>query len=201
MFALKRIRSIALPAIVCAVLLSALSLSGPAGAATLADAACQAPGHTQIDGRCLPVAHNEALSPGASAALKMAFATPAGQAALESAFGTVKGAEDGIIAQSTASRIRPDWACPGGTSCGISGAGGTHFWFIASYAAIYNVGAFPFWLACTGALSPIIDPAAATLACGAVTGAIWELVNNAPWTTRHGVWMAVYWNHISDGFW
>jgi hypothetical protein len=201
MFALKRIRSIALPAITCAVLLSALSFAGPAGAATLANAACQAPVHEQIDSKCLPVAHNEALSPAASVALKKAFATSAGRAALQKTFRSISGAKDGIIVQSSPARIAPDWNCPGGASCGISGAGGTHFWFIASYAAIYNVGAFPFWVACTGALSPIIDPVAATLACGAVTGAIWALVNNAPWTTQHGVWMAVYWNHIADGFW
>jgi hypothetical protein len=72
---------------------------------------------------------------------------------------------------------------------------------IVCYAAIYDVGAVPFWVACTGALSPIIDPFAATVACGAVDAIIWALVNNAPWTTRHGIWLAVYWNHISDGFW
>ena len=53
----------------------------------------------------------------------------------------------------------------------------------------------------TGAQRAAIGVLAATLACGAVTGIIWALVNNAPWTTQHGVWMAVYSNHITDGFW
>lgn len=201
MSALKRIRLIALPAIICAMLLGALSLAGPARATTLASASCQAPRHAYIDGKCLLVSRDETLSPAVSAALTKAFATSAGRTALEKAFGVDEGAQEGMVVQRSSARVAPNWNCPGGTSCGISGAGGTHFWFIASYASIYNVGAFPFWLACTGALSPVIDPVAATLACGAVTGIIWALVNNAPWTTQHGVWMAVYSNHITDGFW
>jgi hypothetical protein len=197
---LMRIRSIAVLTMTCALMLGALSFASSAGAVTNVKAPCQASGYAQIDGKCLHIAHATALGPAASAALKEAFATPAGRAALQKTFQAIGGANSGVV-QTSPAHATPAWNCPGGTSCGVSGSGGWHFWFIASYAAIYNVGAFPFWSACTGALSPIIDPVAASVACGAVTGIIWALVNNAPYTTRHGVWMAVYWNHISDGYW
>lgn len=211
LFTLRRIRPIALLVITGAMLLATLSFISLQGASTIASSTgastassvpCQSGGHTVIDGKCLQVAHNEALSPTASAALAKAFATPAGREALQNVFRKIPGARTGIVVDpSLTAYVTPAWNCPGGTACGVSWSGGVHFWFIASYAAIYNVGAFPFWLACTGALSPVIDPFAATAACGAVTAVIWALVNNAPWTTQHGVWMAVYWNHISDGYW
>lgn len=201
-----RRRLIAVLAMTCAVMMGALSFAGSAGAAVNGTASCPASGYAQINGKCLQIKHTKTLSPAASAALQEALSTPAGQAALQKAFKSLKGAKAGVV-QTPATHaspdafVHPDWNCPGGASCGISRSGGVHFWVIVSYAAVYNVGAVPFWIACTGALSPIIDPAAATLACGAVTGIIWALVNNAPWTTRHGIWLAVYWNHISDGFW
>lgn len=201
-----RRRLIAVLAMTCALMMGALSFAGSAGAATNGNASCPATGYAQINGKCLQIKHTTTLSPAASAALQEAMSTPAGQAALRKAFQSLKGARIGIVHTSTAYAspdvfVHPDWNCPGGASCGISWSGGLHFWVIVSYAAIYDVGAKPFWLACTGALSPIIDPAAAVVACGAVTAIIWALVNNAPWTTRHGIWMAVYWNHISRGFW
>ncbi|MDA8322212.1 MAG: hypothetical protein M0030_20710 [Actinomycetota bacterium] len=211
MFTLRRIRPIALLVVTGAMLLATLSFLSLQGAGNTASSTgaraassvpCQPGGHMVVDGKCLQVAHNEALSPTASAALAKALATPAGQEALQKVLRKIPGAKIGMVVEpSLTAYVKPSWNCPGGSACGISGSGGTHFWFIASYASIYDVGAFPFWLACTGALSPVIDPIAATAACGAVTGIIWALVNNAPWTTRHGVWMAVYWNHISDGYW
>jgi hypothetical protein len=205
--ALVRVATVA--AMACTLMVGPLSSASSPSAVTLASESCRAGGYAQIDGKCMQVVHATTLGPAASAALQEAFATPAGRAALLKLFKTLGGAKTGVVqspvAQSdvvqTLAYIKPAWNCPGGASCGVSSSGGWHFWFIASYADIYNVAAFPFWLACTGALSPIITPLAATIACGAVTGIIWALVNNAPWTTRHGVWMAVYWNHISDGFW
>jgi len=192
-----------------ALMLGPLSSASSPRAVALANGSCRASGYTQLDGKCIRIAHTTTLSPAASTALQKAFATPTGRAALLKVFHTFGGAKTGVVqspavqsgAVHTLAYVKPAWNCPGGSSCGVSSSGGWHFWFIASYAAIYNVGAGPFWIACTGALSPIISPFAATVACGAVTGIIWALVNNAPWTTRHGVWMAVYWNHISDGYW
>jgi hypothetical protein len=201
-----RIRLVAVFTMTFALMLGALSFAGQARAATIDNASCSASGYAQIDGKCMHIKHTKALGPAASAALNEALATSAGRAALQKAFQSLKGAKAGAVQTSPAyagpdAFMHPDWNCPGGASCGVSRSGGWHFWVIVSYAAVYNVGAFPFWLACTGALSPIIDPVAATAACGAVTGVIWALVNNAPWTTRHGIWLAVYWNHISDGYW
>jgi hypothetical protein len=204
------VRVVTAAAMACTLMLGPLSSASSPSDVTLSSESCLAGGYTQIDGKCMQIVHNNTtLAPAASAALQEAFATPTGRAALLKVFKTLGGAKTGVVQSpavqsgvvQTLTYVTPAWNCPGGASCGVSSSGGWHFWFIASYAAIYDVGAFPFWLACTGALSPIIDPVAATLACGAVTGIIWALVNNAPWTTRHGVWMAVYWNHISDGFW
>lgn len=206
-----RIRLVAVLTMTCALMLGALSFAGQARAATIDNASCSASGYAQIDGKCMHIKHTKALGPAASAALNEALATPAGRAALQKAFQSLKGAKAGAVQTSPAyagpdAFMHPDWNCPGGASCGVSSSGGWHFWVIVSYAAVFNViygagGAREFWLACTGALSPIIDPIAAVAACGAVTAIIWALVNNAPWTTRHGIWLAVYWNHISDGYW
>lgn len=201
-----RRRLIAVLAMTCAVMMGALSFAGSAGAATNANVSCPATGYAQINGKCLPIKHTTTLSPAASAALQEAMSTPAGQAALRKAFQSLKGARIGVVHTSTAYAspdvfMHPDWNCPGGASCGISWSGGLHFWVIVSYAVVFDVGAPRFFTACSGALSPIIDPAAAVAACGAVTAIIWALVNNAPWTTNHGIWLAVYWNHISRGFW
>jgi hypothetical protein len=182
------------------VMICAAVLGGTVQADAATTGTCQASGYAQVDGTCMQIAQTKTLSPAASAALKDAFATPAGRAALRKAFHSLSGAKAGVV-HTSPGYMKPAWNCPGGSSCGVSSSGGWHFWVIVSYAAVFNVGAFPFWLACTGALSPIIDPVAATAACGAVTATIWALVNNAPRTTQHGVWMAVYWNHISDGFW
>jgi hypothetical protein len=201
-----RIRFIAVLTMTSALMLGALSFAGSAGAETINSASCQTSGYAQIAGKCMQIKHTNTLGPAASAALNEALSTPAGRAALQKAFQTLRGAKAGVVQTSATyaspdAYVHPDWNCPGGASCGVSRSGGWHFWVITSYAAIYNVGAFPLWVACTGALSPIIDPLAATAACGAVTGIVWALVNNAPWTTHHGIWMAVYWNHISDGYW
>ena len=198
-------RLITVLAMTCALMMGALSFAGSAGAATIGKASCPASGYAQINGKCMQIKHTKTLGPAASAALQEALSTPAGQAALQKAFQSLKGAKSGVETSTAYASpdaiVHPDCNCPGGASCGISWSGGVHFWVIVSYAVVYDVGAPRFWVACTGALSPIIDPAAATVACGAVTGIIWALVNNAPWTTRHGIWLAVYWNHISDGFW
>jgi len=184
LYAVKKIRSIALLAITWAVMLSALTFAGSADAATTGHSLCQASGYTQIDGECMHIVRTEKLSPEAGAALEKAFATPAGRVAVQEAFQGIDKAKSGVVVQEPSGRARPAWACPGGVSCGVSHSGGTHFWVIASYAAIYDVGTAGFWAACTGALSPVIDPVAAVAACAVVAGALWALVNNAPWTSQ-----------------
>jgi hypothetical protein len=201
LYAVKKIRSIALLAITWAVMLSALTFAGSADAATTGHSLCQASGYTQIDGECMHIVRTEKLSPEAGAALEKAFATPAGRVAVQEAFQGIDKAKSGVVVQEPSGRARPAWACPGGVSCGVSHSGGTHFWVIASYAAIYDVGTAGFWAACTGALSPVIDPVAAVAACAVVAGALWALVNNAPWTSQHGVWLAVYRNYWTGGTW
>jgi hypothetical protein len=183
---------------------TAATTVGGAGAAPPPTATCHEAGYEQIDDACLKITRTGALSSTASAALEKAFSVPAGRAAMEKLFAKFDGSTVGLVQAPSISLdafVRPDWNCPGGASCGVSSSGGRHFWVIVSYASIYNVGAFPFWLACTGALSPIIDPLAATAACGAVTGLIWALVNNASYTTQHGVWLAIYPNYWTDGLW
>jgi hypothetical protein len=189
-------------AIVTLAVAAAMTVTaGTAGAATISTATCHASNYEQIDGRCLQIAHTEPLSPAARDAFEKAFSTPAGRAGLEKAFDEFDGSKVGLAEVSSPKSVHSDWNCPGGTSCGLSGSGGEHFWVIASYASIYNVGFFPFWLACTGALSPVIDPVAAVAACGVVDSLLWALVNNAPWTTHHGVWLAIYRNYWTDGLW
>ena len=157
--------------VACALLLGPLSSTSSPSAVTLASESCQATGYTQVNGKCLEIAHTTTLDPAASAALQDAFATPTGRAALLKVFQTLRGAKAGVVqggaVQSgavqadgiqTDAYVKPAWNCPGGASCGVSKSGGWHFWAIVSYAAFYDVGAFPFWIACTGALSPIIDP-------------------------------------------
>lgn len=195
-----RIRLIAALAATCALMLGAVSSASAADAVAIANVSCHGSRSVQIDGKCMQIAQTKPLGSKARAAFRKAFASPGGRAALQKALRAFMQAKVGLV-QASPAHVHPDWNCPGGTSCGVSGSGGTHFWVIASYASIYNVGAFPFWLACTGALSPVIDPLAATIACAAVTATLWGLVNNAPYTTRHGIWMAIYKNHISDGYW
>jgi hypothetical protein len=51
---------------------------------------------------------------------------------------------------------------------------------------------------CWGALVPLAGPVGAA-ACLGIGGILWEMVNNWPRVTNHGVWLSVYWWGIQDG--
>jgi hypothetical protein len=199
--ALIRRRVTTFIAIACALMLGALAFGGTAGATTTARGSCEGSAYAQIDGRCVQVLRTEKLNPAASAAFEKLFAAPGGRAAVQRAIQAIDGASSGVVFQERSTNVRPAWNCPGGASCGVSSSGGWHFWAIVSYAAIYDAGTVGFWAACTGALSPFISPTLAWAACGVVAGALWSLVNNAPWTSHHGVWIAVHPTWWTGGTW
>jgi len=117
--------------------------------------------------------------------------------ALEAGFGKVAS----VSIQKTISnsdRIRADLNCLPGMSCGLSSSGGWHFWIITSYATALSGDLALLVPYCSAALVPVTGPIGAGV-CLAVAGIIWELVNNWPRYTNHGVWLAVYWWGIQDG--
>ena len=96
------------------------------------------------------------------------------------------------------SRVQLDAACAPSFSCGISSSGGWHFWIIASYAAVESADLAALQPYCWAALVPLTGPVGAG-ACIGVGAILWELVNNWPRMTNHGVWVAVYWWGLKDG--
>lgn len=198
------LRTITAALVTLAIAAGMASTAVTAGAATVPVTTCQQSNYEPVNGTCLKIERTGPLSAAASAAFAKAFSTPAGRTAAEHAFAKFTGAKAGLTQTSPKSvsrTVRPAWNCPGGASCGISSSGGWHFWVIVSYATIYNVGTAGFWVACTGALSPYITPVLAQRACAVVTAALWALVNNAPWTSQHGVWIAVHPTWWTGGTW
>lgn len=194
-------RGLTLPLAVIATVVALLSVAlspNLAHAATTTNRPCRA-GLEQIAGKCLPIIHTTSITPAASAALEKAVSTPAGRAALLKVFRSVKGAKAGISTTPLDGSLRAELSCPGGVQCGVSSSGGWHVWVIASYAAAESADLAGIGLYCTAALSPIITPFGAAIACGGVTYTIWTLVNNWPRLTNHGIWVAVYPTHISSG--
>jgi hypothetical protein len=91
-----------------------------------------------------------------------------------------------------------DATCAPSFSCGISPSGGWHFWIIASYAAAQSANLIALQPYCWAALVPLLGALGAG-ACLSVGAILWELVNNWPRFTNHGVWLAVYWWGIQNG--
>ncbi len=140
------------------------------------------------------------FSPATQAELHKLMATPQGRAgllrALQASFG--KEATVGVAPDQASSKISLDATCAPSFSCGISRSGGWHFWIIASYASAQSANLALLQPYCWAALVPETGPVGAG-ACLTIGAILWELVNNWPRFTNHGIWMAVYWNRIEDG--
>lgn len=141
-----------------------------------------------------------ALSPAIQTELHKLEATPQGRTTLLRAFQASFGKVGDVAATpaETSSDIRLTADCAG-ISCGVSTTGGWHFWIIASYAAVLSAGTVTAQYDCISALVAVLSPPGAVGVCLGAAATLWELVNNWPRLTNHGVWMAVYWNHITDG--
>jgi hypothetical protein len=140
------------------------------------------------------------FSPATQAELRKLESTPQGRAALVRAFQVSFGrtAEVAATPVGDSSQIRLDATCAPSFSCGISSSGGWHFWIIASYAAAESADLAALQPYCWAALVPLTGAVGAA-ACLGVGAILWELVNNWPRMTNHGVWLAVYWWGIQDG--
>lgn len=140
------------------------------------------------------------LSPATQAELRKLEATPQGRASLlrafQASFGSV--ADVQASAPQASGKVQLTATCAT-FSCGISTSGGWHFWIIASYAAVLSAGTATAQYDCISALVAVLSPAGAVGLCLSAAAILWELVNNWPRLTNHGVWMAIYWNHITDG--
>lgn len=140
------------------------------------------------------------FSPAIQAELRKLEATAQGRAALVSAFQASLGKTAKVAAAPAehSSQIWLDAACAPSFSCGTSDTGGWHFWIIASYAAVLSADLVALQPYCWAALVPLLGPVGAG-ACLGVGAILWELVNNWPRFTNHGVWLAVYTWGIQDG--
>lgn len=140
------------------------------------------------------------FSPATQAALHRLESTPQGRADLLRAFQDSYGRKATVSTSPPAdsSRIQLDATCAPGISCGISSAGGWHFWIITSYATAESADLAALQPYCLAALVPETGPVGAGV-CLSVGAILWALVNNWPRFTNHGVWVAVYWGHATDG--
>jgi hypothetical protein len=117
--------------------------------------------------------------------------------ALRNSFGRVAGVGTGTprgVVSSKPGMVKPE------LSAGFSGAGGEHFWIIASYAEILSgaiTRATPY---CVAALTPFIDPWAAAAVCGGIVYAINRMASGHSPLGNHGVWAQVhfwpYWTGV-----
>lgn len=144
------------------------------------------------------------LGPKAEAALRKLTSTAAGrtalQRALEASFGKL--GRTGVSSPVSSGHSTPDIVC-GGVQCGLSGAGGEHFWVIATYAAIAVADISVLAWSCTGILSASITPWVAKAVCFAGAAALSTMAANWPRFTNAGVWIAVYFwpPHWAGGRW
>lgn len=140
------------------------------------------------------------FSPATQTELHKLESTPQGRTALLRAFQDSFGRSAEVAASSgnDSSQIHLDATCLPNVSCGLSSSGGWHFWIIASYATLLSADLAAMQPYCWAALVPIAGAVGAG-ACLSVGYILWELVNNWPRMTNHGVWVSVYWYGIRDG--
>lgn len=183
----------------------AIRMAGAAAAAialTLALASTPVHAATTIQAATPVAAHASKLTALELRSLHKLVSTKRGReefySAFEKSFGQVAKVGTGTAPKqaisSTPGRIKPN------LSWGFSGAGGEHFWIIASYADILGgalVRATPY---CVAGLSPFIDPAAAAAVCGGIVYGIDRLAAGHSPLGNHGVWAEVhfwpYWTGV-----
>jgi hypothetical protein len=167
---------------------------GGASATMLARSNSASPQHTST------VSSDIKFSPATQAELRKLESTPQGRATLLRAFQTSFGktAKVAVAHTSGNSQIHLDATCAPSFSCGVSSSGGWHFWIIASYASVQSADLAAMQPYCWAELVPLTGAVGAA-ACIGVGAILWELVNNWPRVTNHGVWLAVYWWGIQDG--
>jgi len=128
------------------------------------------------------------LSPAELASIHKLVSTKQGREkfyqAFQKSFGHVANVGTGPLATPGMPQLVLSW--------GFSGAGGEHFWIIASYADILSRALDNAVDDCVGALSAIIDPLAALAVCEGVDMAIDRLASGYRPLSNHGVWAAVY---------
>jgi hypothetical protein len=172
--------------VIAAVALSAslaLSLTGlPGRAASAAHPAGVAVSHVQLTASESASLHKLVSTSGGRQELFTAFAD---------SYGRVGQAGTGPVATPGTTRLDLSW--------GFSGSGGEHFWIIASYADILGGALARMTPYCVGALTPLIDPAAAVAVCGGVLAAIVKLAHGQRPLSNHGVWAEVHFRPFWTG--
>jgi hypothetical protein len=168
------------------------SITVAAAAVAITVVLAGAPGHaaTAPEQKATAVSATAApkLSPAELASIHKLVSTKQGREkfyqAFQNSFGNAANVGAGPLATPGTTRLVLSW--------GFSGAGGEHFWIIASYADILSKAldrAVPY---CIGALSGLIDPIAAAVVCKGVDVAIDRLASGYGRLSNHGVWAAVY---------
>ena len=172
------------------VIAAATAVAAAAAAITLTLAGV--PGHAAAAGdqttATTVAAHAPALTPAEAAVWHRAVSTQAGRERVfqvfQDSFGRVAGVGAGPL------------VTPGTTeldlSYGLSGAGGEHFWVIASYADILSGVLVRAEFSCEVGLSVIADPVVATAVCVGIVATIDHLARGYAPLGNHGLWAEIH---------
>jgi len=136
------------------------------------------------------------LTPAETAAWHKVVSTKTGREKVlkvfEDSYGHVAGVGTGPLVTPGTSQLMLSW--------GLSGAGGEHFWIIASYADILRGALQQAEPYCEAGLSLLIDPAAAVAVCVGIEWAMDRLASGYAPVSNHGVWAEIhfwpYWTGV-----
>jgi hypothetical protein len=136
------------------------------------------------------------LTPAETAAWHKVVSTTTGREKVfkvfEDSYGRVAGVGAGPLVTPGTNQLVLSW--------GLSGAGGEHFWIIASYADILRGALHQAEPYCEAGLSLLIDPAAALAVCVGIEWAMDRLASGWAPVSNHGVWAEIhfwpYWTGV-----
>lgn len=137
-----------------------------------------------------------ALTPAETAAWRKVVSTKTGREKVfkvfQDSYGRVAGVGAGPLMTPGTTHLVLSW--------GLSGAGGEHFWIIASYADILRGALHQAEPYCEAGLSLLIDPAAALAVCVGIEWAMGRLASGWAPVSNHGVWAEIhfwpYWTGV-----
>jgi hypothetical protein len=137
-----------------------------------------------------------ALTPAETAAWHKVVSTKTGREKVfkvfEDSYGRVAGVGAGPLVTPGTNQLVLSW--------GLSGAGGEHFWIIASYADILKGALHQAEPYCEAGLSVLIDPAAALAVCVGIEWTMDRLASGWAPVSNHGVWAEIhfwpYWTGV-----
>ena len=140
--------------------------------------------------------HAPALTPAEAAAWHKVVSTKKGREkvfeAFEDSYGRVAGVGTGPLVTPGTNQLVLSW--------GLSGAGGEHFWIIASYADILSKALARAEPYCVAGLSVIVDPVVGAAVCIGIEDAMDHLAQGYGPLANHGVWAEIhfwpYWTGV-----